>query len=97
MRECTMSDLDLQKLDSHKNSVYRYSGTHKNMGLSCAMLRRNLTLDCHNVFKVDNCHQLMLTVIRVEKRWEHGEHAPGTPKVFPRNTQGKQLSKKMFG
>ena len=26
--------------------------------------------------------------------WKSGEHAPGTPKVFPRNTQGKQLSKR---
>ena len=30
---------------------------------------------------------------RVEKSGEHGEHAPGTPKVLPRNTQGKNLSK----
>ena len=28
------------------------------------------------------------------KSGEHGEHAPGTPKVFPRNTQGKELSKR---
>ena len=31
---------------------------------------------------------------RVEKSGEHGEHAPGTPKVFPRNTHGKNLSKR---
>ena len=30
---------------------------------------------------------------RVEKSGEHGEHAPGTTKVFPRNTHGKQLLK----
>ena len=29
---------------------------------------------------------------RVEKSREHREHAPGTPKAFPRNTQGKKLS-----
>ena len=27
---------------------------------------------------------------RVEKSGKHGEHAPGTSKVFPRNTQGKK-------
>ena len=31
---------------------------------------------------------------RVEKSREHGEHAPGTPKAFPRNKQGKKLSKR---
>ena len=31
---------------------------------------------------------------RVEKGGEHREHAPRTPKVFPRNTQGKKLSKR---
>ena len=30
---------------------------------------------------------------RVKKSREHGEHAARTPKVFPRNTQGKILSK----
>ena len=30
---------------------------------------------------------------RVEEHREHVEHAPRTPKVFPRNTQGKGLSK----
>ena len=30
----------------------------------------------------------------VEKSGEHWEHAPGTPKVSPRNTQGNQLSKR---
>ena len=36
-------------------------------------------------------------VDRVEKsgeHGEHGEHAPGTPKDFSRNTQGKKLSKR---
>ena len=32
-------------------------------------------------------------IIKVEKSGEHGEHAPGTIKAFPRNTQGKILSK----
>ena len=28
------------------------------------------------------------------KKWEHGEHAPGTLKVFRRSTQGKKLYKR---
>ena len=31
---------------------------------------------------------------RVERVGSMGEHAPGTPKVFPRNTQVKKLSKR---
>ena len=38
----------------------------------------------------------MLLYIRVEKSGEHGEHAPGTPKAFPRNTYDKNQSKSCF-
>ena len=31
-----------------------------------------------------------------KKSGEHGEHAPGTPKAFPRNKQGKKLSKRCY-
>ena len=33
---------------------------------------------------------------KVEKCGEHGEHAPGTLKVFPRNTQCKEAIQRMF-
>ena len=39
------------------------------------------------IFKNEWC------LTRVEKSGEHGEHAPGTPKVFPRNTQCKNYLK----
>ena len=37
---------------------------------------------------------MMIDTGRVEKSGEPGKHAPGTPTVFPRNKQGKKLSKR---
>ena len=36
-------------------------------------------------------NDIFMTQLIVEKSVEHREHAPGTLKVFPRNTQGKKL------